>query len=358
MSETRSDQIECKNCTHPFARKSPTGRRPEYCSPQCRSAAFRLRHAETEQSDFSQDAERIGQAVATRARMVAQSSSRPLPFWPLEPLRHSVALRRELEDFIAVSVREALDRGAQWEDISEVTSMTVSQLQNRYSTDQVSRTVDARRGRRPRRPVAPAAEVAVRSAGDDKPNGRNPQGWGARHALARALSHLHRFSRLPVRTLAVRAGLSPSYIYRLTAGERRPSWTTVRNFVLACDGDPNDLVDLWNAAEGQEQQQLPDASFDVALARFQGALRGLHLAEARPDPDVLAGALPNVHWHETAVIKSILGAPAAHRAAELSWAATQSLTVALRGDSDRIRCHWTALREAAPRPRLLTQAFG
>ncbi|MGW0669821.1 helix-turn-helix domain-containing protein [Streptomyces sp. NPDC002746] len=358
MCESRSDQIECKNCAHPFARRSPTGRRPEYCSAQCRSAAFRLRNAETEEADFSQDAERIGQAVATRARMVAQSSSRSLPFWPLEPLRHSVALKRELDDFIAVSVREALDRGARWEDIAEVTSLTVSQLQSRYSTDQVSRTVDARRGRRPRRPVAPAAEVALGSAADDEPNGRSPQEWGARDALARALSHLHRFSGLPVRTVAVRAGLSPSYVYRLTTGERRPSWTSVRNFVLACDGDPNDLVDLWNAAEGQEQQPLPDAGFDVALTRFQGALRGLHLAEARPDPDVLADALPNGHWHETAVIKAILGAPAAHHAGELSWAATQALTVALRGDSDRIRRHWTALREAAPRPSLLTQAFG
>ncbi|WP_331737159.1 helix-turn-helix domain-containing protein (plasmid) [Streptomyces sp. NBC_00984] len=360
MPDSRSaDQVECQNCRIRFVRKSPTGRRPKYCSAQCRSAAFRVRSADSEEADFSREAERIGQAVATRARMVAQSSSLPVPSWPLEPLRHSVALKRELDDFIAVSVREALDRGARWEDIAAVTSMTVSQLQGQYSTVQVSKAVEARRGRRPRQPVVPAAEVAPKpAAAGDGPDGQSPPGWGGRDALARALSHLQRFSGQPVRAVAIQAGLSPSYIYRFTAGERHPSWTTVRDFVLACDGDPDDLVDLWNAANGQEQQTPPDAGFDAVLARFQGAIRGLHLAEARPDPDILINALPNGHRHEGAVIKSVLAPSPARQAGQLSWEATEALTEALHGDSDRIHRHWTALRAVAPRPSILTQAFG
>ncbi|MFD8743254.1 hypothetical protein [Streptomyces sp. NPDC059616] len=103
----------------------------------------------------------------------------------------------------------------------------------------------------------------------------------------------------------------------------------MRNFVLACDGDPDDLVDLWNAANGQEQQTLPDAGFDAVLARFQGAMRGLYLAEARPDPDILISALPKGHRHESAVIKSVLAPSPARQTGQLSWEPTEALTEAL-----------------------------
>ncbi|MFJ2226670.1 hypothetical protein [Streptomyces halstedii] len=176
--------------------------------------------------------------------------------------------------------------------------------------------------------------------------------------LARALSNLHRFSGQSARAIALRAELSPSYVYRLTAGERPPSWKTVRNYVIACDGEPNDLVDLWNAADEQEQL-LPDgAGFDEVLARFQGAVRGLHLAEARPNPEAFVHALPDLAKHEISIMKSLLSTPPARRSGTLSWTATKALTVALHGDSDRIRQQWNALRAAAPRSRLLTQAFG
>ncbi|MFF1918597.1 helix-turn-helix domain-containing protein [Streptomyces sp. NPDC058239] len=219
--------------------------------------------------------------------MVAQTSSLPVLPWPLKPLRHSIALQRELDDFIAVAVREAPNRGAGWEEIAAVTSISVGSLKKRFSRTQVTKAVHARRKRRPGRRSTPAVTVTIQnSPACETPSDEEIQLWNAQDALARALSHLHRSSGLSVRAIAVQASISPSHAYRLMAGERSPSWPTVRCFALACDNDPNDLVDLWNAAAGQPDNQ-PDAGYDLALARFQGAIRGLHLAEARPDPATL-----------------------------------------------------------------------
>ncbi|MGP3636378.1 helix-turn-helix domain-containing protein [Streptomyces sp. 24-1644] len=288
--------------------------------------------------------------------MVAQTSSLPVLTWPLEPLRHSVALRRELDDFIAVAVREALDRGADWEEISVVTSISVSSLKNRFSRAQVTKAVHARQKRRPSRPHAPAAAVIIPSEPSGEASTAQDVLWSAQDALARALSHLHRSSGLSVRELASQTGVSPSYVYRLMAGERSPSWATVRAFALACDNDPNDLVDLWNAAGGRPDNQS-DAGYDLALARFQGAIRGLHLAVARPDPAKVMRALPASH-HEVSIVKCLLTAKPANRAEQLGWPVTAALTSALHGSHDRIRRRWRVLQAAAPSPRILTQAFG
>ncbi|MEU9064902.1 helix-turn-helix transcriptional regulator [Streptomyces sp. NPDC048430] len=357
MSDDASfEEIKCQHCLLSFYRRKQTGRRPKYCSPQCRSAAFRTRSAEPTRPEFARETERIGQAVANRARMVAQSSSLPVRTWPLEPLRHSVALQRELDDFIAVAVREALARGADWEEIAAVTSISVSSLKSRFSRAKVNKAVHARRRRRPGRPAGTAAAVP-RSVAGERPLEEDAQLWNAHDSLARALSHLHRSSGLSVRAIALDTGISPSYAYRLMAGERSPSWPTVQNFALACDNKPEELFDLWSAASGQPEVH-PDVGYDQALSRFQGAIRGLHLAEARPDPATVASTLPDAARHEIPIVESLLTPKPATRAERLSWPATAALTSALHGSHERIRRHWRALRKAAPTPTILTQAFG
>ncbi|MGZ2362369.1 zinc ribbon domain-containing protein [Streptomyces sp. 372A] len=360
MSDSKAGaQIKCQNCGAPFTRRKQAGRRPKYCSPPCRSAAFRERHTEPAPAEFARETERIGQAVASRARMVAQTSALPVLTWPLEPLRHSVALQRELDDFIAVAVREALARGADWDEIAAVTSVSTSSLKNRYSRAQVTRAVRARNRRRPRRPSAPAALLAMQMPTESEAKAAEDAQWNAQDALARALSYLYRASGRPVRAIASEAGISPSYAYRLMTGERHPSWEAVRTFTLACGNDPDDLVDLWNAADGRPAP-APAADYHLALARFRSALRGLHLAEARPDPVRLTSDLPGASNSDAHVVQTLLTAQRTTPAETLSWPVTAALTAALRGSQSRISQYWQALRDTAPRPqpRIFTQAFG
>jgi hypothetical protein len=253
--------------------------------------------------------------------MVAQTSALPVPVRPLDPLRHWAALQRDLDDFVAVAVRDALDHGADWTDISEVTSISVSSLKNRFSRAQVTRTVRARQKRRPVTPTTVPASVTHPGPPDSEPVDENEEARRrGRHALARALSHLHRVSGSSVRTVAVRTGVSASYAYRIMSGERNPAWKVVRSFALACDGDPNDLVDLWNAVNGHRESG--DTDYEVARLRFQGVLRGLHLAEARPTMSVIAARSQVFTPYEMTLVESLLTSARAHQPERLSWRTT------------------------------------
>ncbi|WYB30720.1 hypothetical protein V6574_13680 [Streptomyces sp. SM1P] len=140
------------------------------------------------------------------------------------------------------------------------------------------------------------------------------------------------------------------------SGERNPTWKIVQNFARACDGEPNDLVDLWNAVNGHRGNA--DASGKLAQLSFQGALRGLHLADGRPAAKTLAIRTASSQ-HEVTTVESLLGSYPAHRPEGLSWTTTAALITLLKGNPDRVRHHWEALRGGTTlRTTLLTQAFG
>ncbi|MFE1056967.1 helix-turn-helix domain-containing protein [Streptomyces rochei] len=282
--------------------------------------------------------------------MLAQVCSLPVPALPLEAIRHYVALQRDLDDFIAVAVRSALDRGVDWPDISALTSVSASSLKSRYSKTQVARVVQNRRQRRPT-PVPSAAPGSV-ALGESPilPQATEPRRLDrSRDALARALSHMHRYSGTSVRTTARWAGISPSYAYRIMSGERCPSWPRVQGFARACDTDPGDLFELWSAANGVPPDS-PDQPHERALARFTGALRGMHLARARPPLTSLADKLGNISASELRTIATVLADPSSTGASTLSWTATAALTKALQGDVTRTRRLWQAVQQAVPGP--------
>ncbi|GAA2615799.1 hypothetical protein GCM10010304_81450 [Streptomyces roseoviolaceus] len=282
--------------------------------------------------------------------MLAQVCSLPVPALPLEAIRHYVALQRDLEDFIAVAVRSALDRGADWPEISALTSVSPSSLKSRYSKAQVARVVQNRRQRRPA-PVPSAAPGSV-ALGESPvlPQATEPSSLDrSRGALARALSHMHRHSGTSVRTTALWASISPSYAYRIMSGERCPSWPTVQGFARACDTDPGDLLELWSAANGVPPDS-PEQPHERALARFAGALRGMHLAQARPPLTSIADYLGSVSASELRTIATVLAGQSSAGASTLSWTATATLTRALSGDVTRIRRLWQAVQLTVPGP--------
>ncbi|MFJ2884118.1 helix-turn-helix domain-containing protein [Streptomyces sp. NPDC086796] len=348
--------IKCPNCGALFWRNKSTGRKPVYCSPGCKSAFFRKKGGPPPSVGYDQEIERIAQSAAGRARALAQVSALPVPALPLEAVRHCVALQRDLDDCIAVAIRNALDRGADWEGIAALTSMSVSTLKSRYSNSKVTATI---RNRHRRRPPAPRTVSRPSQQTDDGSSGaaKDDDRSSSRSALARALSHLHRRSGMTVRTIGLVAGTSPSYVYRIMAGQRIPSWPVVRAFAQACDTEPGDFAELWHAAHGHAP--APAASRREAAARFQGAVRGLHLAEACPPLSSLTRQLDTLSRQDLQVITSLLGAQPTADAGHLGWQATAALTVALHGRTDRIRPLWQAMQNtAARRSTMLAEAFG
>ncbi|MGW1172057.1 helix-turn-helix domain-containing protein [Streptomyces sp. NPDC002550] len=282
--------------------------------------------------------------------MLAQVSSLPVPALPLEAIRHHVALQRDLDDFIAVAVRSALDRGADWADIAAVTAVSVSSLKSRYSKRQVARVVKNRVQRRPAS-LAPATEAGpVLNCGSPEPSRAvKPTYLDSHHAaLSRALSHLHRQSGRTVRQIALWAGISPSYVYRIMSGERSPTWPTVQRFARACDADPGDLLELWCAANGVAPDL--DQPFARILARFVSALRGMYLAQGRPPLVSLARRLGSVTPGEWRIITVLLTSRPSAGVESLNWPTTAALTRALNGDVARTRLLWQAVQQRTPRP--------
>ncbi|MGW7640242.1 helix-turn-helix domain-containing protein [Streptomyces decoyicus] len=365
--DTPPRKIRCKHCDGLFFRRHGAGRAPQYCSSKCRSAAHRARNlppTAAPAENYDHEVEVIGQSVASRARMLAHASALPVPTLPLEPIRLYVALQRDLEDYIAIAVRQALARGAEWDEISALTATSTSLLKSRFSQPQVSKMRSRRRKRRPTRPRPSAAASASWHAGEAPVyvDAELPSWQWARDALARALSYLHRSSGLPVRTLGFRSGVSASYVYRVMAGERNPAWETVQGLARACDCDPGDLLDLWNAAQGftADGSGTPP-TYAQALARFQGAFRGLHLATARSPLETFSDALETASRMELRLIESLLGPTTATGAEQLSWPTVAALTKALRGDRERMRNLWQPLRSTAPdpvTPTIPAAAFG
>lgn len=98
--------------------------------------------------------------------MLAHASALPVPTLPLEPIRLYVALQRDLEDYIAIAVRQALARGAEWDEISALTATSTSLLKSRFSQPQVSKVRSRRRKGRPTRPRPSAAASASWHAGE------------------------------------------------------------------------------------------------------------------------------------------------------------------------------------------------
>ncbi|MFJ2746185.1 helix-turn-helix domain-containing protein [Streptomyces sp. NPDC087440] len=347
----------CPRCGGEFFRNIRGGRPPTYCSSRCRSAAFRARRAVPQPTAYAHELSLIGQSVAARASLVSRAASLGQPAPPADPLRAGLALQRDLDDYLTIAVREALERGASWSDIAEVMPAGISSLKSRFSAARAAHVLRARRARRPGAPSLLTDEdqaVAVERAPAASAQDRAAE----RGALASALSHLHRRSGLPLRRLADKADLSASYVYRLLAAERFPSWTAVERIAKAADRTPADFLDLWHRAHGTTPAQPEKPPHEEALAAFQATVRGLHLAAGCPAADdVLDKVATCARWEEpllTALLTTTT-VPQAHLLREETVAA---LAAALCGDPARLKARWDTLQHAVPRPTVSAGAFG
>ncbi|AWN24903.1 MULTISPECIES: helix-turn-helix transcriptional regulator [Streptomyces] len=357
---TKNEQpLFCRNCNRPFKRPKPTGRLPKHCSNRCRSAFYRGRTVlPTAPRSYDDDAVRLTRALLTKAQALAHRAQHPVPALPLECLETCVAMRRDLDDTIAVALRQALAKGASWPQIAKVMTTTEGTLKGHYSAEKVDKMLNDRARRGPTRQRQPAALQNTKSPPTVGQVNRLLPGQPG-YPLSRALSYLRRTSgSSTVSGLAINSGVSTSYIYRIMSGERIPTWQVTADFARACDADPDDLVFLWNTAHAVTA--LPPAdNYPEAVRTLQAALRGLRLVSGNPDiPTLLRRAAAALTARAAAAL--LAGEPPA--ACYLRWPVVKALTNALQGDPEAIRPLWERVEAAGPPdddgPRWPAAAFG
>lgn len=364
MVKKNQNRIVCARCKKTFERPRPTGRMPRYCSPRCRASSHRQRNASADvPRSYDEDVERIARTIASNARLLERISRNPIRARPLERIHALAVLRRDVEDYLAVAVRAAHQQGAEMKEIGAVLAVAPSTLKGRYSEAQVDRIIRNRKERRPAtlRPQPPTRIPLPRSGRKPKQItalNRSMPGFPG-HALARALSHMHRSSGKTVQEIAILTGVSASYVYRIMLGQRTPQWGVVRRFAVTCKVSPDDLVVLWNTAQGLRPELPRAGTAPEALSVLQAALRGLHLAAARPSPEdlVTGAASSSLHVREVQVLLGL--EPGRPRS---TWESVRALTVVLRGEEADIRPLWDAYEKAGRSEGIAlgpsAQAFG
>ncbi len=236
-------------------------------------------------------------------------------------LGYATRLAREATCYFAAAVQDARSAGSTWEDIGSAAGVSVETARAQWNEARVKRLL----ARRAREPIQPPGSDRQRPAMGEQPSAPrsgvlDPSAVLPSQKLAAALSHLQRQCGLAIGDAARQADLSPSYLSKILAGERVPAWPVVHMLATIFRGNAQELRVLWEGARGLCQPSRQ--SMEVAAQRLQAALRGLHLAAACPDPEVLCrgtalapavvrGVLSGEHipdWPTTAQIVARLAA--------------------------------------------------
>ncbi|MFI0717421.1 hypothetical protein ACH4SK_44160 [Streptomyces inhibens] len=350
----------CGYCRQSFKRPKSTGRLPKYCSSRCRSASYRYRAAvPATPRSYDDDVVRLTRAVLTKAQALDHRAQHPVPTMPLESLTVCVALRRELEDTIAVVLRQALARGASWLQITDVMNASESTLKGNYSAEKVDKMLVDRAARGPIRQRQPAARSPPEhQAPPVVPRGKRAARPAQLPPLMRPVlpgPHLrgHQHPRPGDQHGSLDLVHLPDHVggtHSRLAGHRR--------LRRACEVDPDDLAFLWNTAHDLTSP-TGEQSYPEAVHTLQAALRGLRLAAAYPAIPALMGrgTAPLTAKAATALLAKTPPA-----ACYLRWPVVKALTTALQGDPDAIRPLWERIEAAEPGdddgPRWPAAAFG
>ncbi|MEV6386344.1 helix-turn-helix domain-containing protein [Streptomyces sp. NPDC051773] len=338
----------CANCGKTFKRKAARGRPNKYCKPSC---GFALRRKPVQPPDPSHDIavaeigyllrKQIGDLVV---ETVEDATSEDL-------LRRHAGLVRHLPDLEAALVRRGRARGETWQAMGAALSISSHRLRKKWTAEalerweehRAARTVESAAPRPPTPHTAPWPTDPTADTGETADEAALPapvtQVGSVGNQLAVTLSHLQRHSGQTMRQIAAYALISPSYLSKITAGIRRPSWPVTQRLAEAYQIAPGHLRPLWEATIQQEPDPPPDPGTGTASLRLNTALRSQYLAAGRPDlwtiKQATAGTL------SIATIARTLKGPSVH-----DWDTTGRLVLALNGDLAHTKNLW----DAAPHP--------
>ncbi|MFJ9523212.1 helix-turn-helix domain-containing protein [Kitasatospora sp. NPDC101801] len=245
---------------------------------------------------------------------------------PLEALlRLARELSDEVEAYTATAVHEARAHGWTWDAVAESAGVSADTARSRWSDAKVRRLLARRADRRPTA-GRPGESGPAESAG-----GRRPR--RQRSPLAAALSTLQRDSGVSIQTVAAQADLSASYISRVLAGERTPTWAVVHMLATILKGDARQLRLLWEAANGMAHPSRKGIT--PAAEQVTAALRGLHLAAGTPSAEQLCSAAKEL---ELPVVQAVLRGDMIP-----DWTIASALVTALGGQPADLRHLWEDL---------------
>ncbi|MFJ2271676.1 helix-turn-helix domain-containing protein [Streptomyces sp. NPDC087849] len=314
---------------------SGPGRRRSYCDNGCRRQAQRRR--ERERPRIGEDRRSLGQEIAAEVHRLAGSLTEAA--YAGEDLAELVQRARTVENeivcFLAAVVRENRARGAKWEEVAKAMNVTAETARGKWNSDRVRRLLDHRAAAQRAVPI-PGPRVVASLQGEGYGPAREPgatPGTAGRR-LAAALSQLQRERGISIRALADHTMLSPSFISRILSGERLPSWDLVCHMCSVMGQEPRDLRLLCEVAHGITQR--PRQTATEHIASLKAALRGLHLAAARPTPQQIQrrsnGKVP------ARVVTQVLRGELVPE-----WETLGALVIALGGQAADLKPLWEAV---------------
>jgi len=348
--------IPCHNprCSNVIAPHSGSGRPRKYCDDSCRRDAYRkstrqpspedLHHTDIVQQlalDLMQSATAV-RDLATREA----SSHEGLQDQSFRLLQQVDRLAQDVDMLRAASVQQARDRDVKLRQIARLWNLTTSQISRAWPANSIDRRMRSRDARRRTDPLTtstgttPPARRPGTATGPQEPEHSPDEPTAAAdalHTFARAMSYLQRASGVPYKQLAKAAGVHRSYVYRVLAGERCPSWAIARDIIQAAGGDTSELRPLWAAAH----DALHATPRHLHHGTLQAALRGLYLAACAPPLDTIRYASRG--GLTAGDIKLLLH----EESTPPGWNTVHSLVHALGGQPETIRPLWEATQSQA-----------
>jgi predicted transcriptional regulator len=251
----------------------------------------------------------VAQRVQALATELVEAEGRKSDLRELVGL--AAAVSTEVAHYVGAAVHDARSQGASWGQVAELAQVSEATARARWGPKALRRQM-RRRARQAIAPaVLPAEETAVSGPLEH------------RRRLGAAISFLLRARGCAVQGVAQKAGVSPSCVSRLLAGQRVPDWPVVFTVVTAAEGRPEEFRLLWEWARGHRQPSRHSAT--AALGRFHGALLGLLWATGQ------ASGRSTGNGTLSAVLSGEL-VP--------DWAMTHQVVLQLGGDPEQVRPLW------------------
>ncbi|MEU9372005.1 XRE family transcriptional regulator [Streptomyces avermitilis] len=234
-----------------------------------------------------------------------------------ELVERAMAVGAEVAHYLGAAVHDARATGASWSEVALKARVSEATARAKWGP----RTL--RRQMRQRARQAAVPEVIAVEAGQLTGSPEYRQRLGA------AVSFLLRVQGVTAQAVAQEAGVSPSCVSRLLAGQRVPDWPVVFTIVTAASGRPEEFRLLWEWARGHRQPSRRSAA--ASLTRFHGALRGLQWAAGQTSPRL-----------EILTRRSDGDTVAAVLRGELvpDWATTHQIVQRLGGNPEQVRPLW------------------